>query len=186
MNRLRAVLRCGAVGPALLIGGGAIPAASAQAAGAGSAPAAIATDWAAITDSSAVVPNEVFQAENGVLDTCNQGPGIKQQLLSASGGFELAAIVSLSFPAGASRISSHGYDPSLQLPWWRPLSANWNGSKHAVRLCADSRWLPQGGRRVHLSCGSTVDQGLGRVYRIRRRFSARRGTAPPAARRNGV
>jgi hypothetical protein len=70
----------------------------------------------------------VFQAENGVLDTCNQGPGVKQQLLNASGGFELAAIVSLSFPEG--RLESRAMATVLpcKLPWWRPLSANWTAA----------------------------------------------------------
>jgi hypothetical protein len=40
-------------------------------------------------------------------------------------GFELAAIISLSFPTGAAGILSRGYDPSLQLPWSRPFSSNW-------------------------------------------------------------
>jgi hypothetical protein len=160
--------------PVLLIAGGVIPAALAQTSDASSAPAAIATDRPAVTDSSAVVPNGLFQAENGVLDTGNQGrrtldfpetlirvgiapstelrftapdyyqdsvtpagsqsglgdlaAGIKQQLYSATGGFELAAVVSLSFPTGAHGISSHGYDPSLQLPWSHPLSANWTAA----------------------------------------------------------
>jgi len=159
------------VWPVLLVGGGFIPAASAQTPDAVSAPTPIATDRPAVTDSSAVVPNGTFQAENGVLETGNQGhgtwdfpetlirvgigpstevrftapnyyqdsvtsgglrsgfgdlaAGIKQQLYSRSGGFELAAVVSLSFPTGAAAISSHGYDPSFQLPWSRPLSANW-------------------------------------------------------------
>lgn len=173
MNRLRSspcrlqiiVLQCGAVWPALL---------SAQAPDAGAAPAAISTDRPAVTDSSAVVPYGVFQAENGLLDTDNQGhrtldfpetlirvgiagstelrftapdyyqnsvsvagsqsgfgdlaAGIKQQLHSASGGFEVAAVVSLSFPTGAHAISSHGYDPSFQLPWSHPLSSNWTAA----------------------------------------------------------
>lgn len=156
-----------------------------------SAPMPIATDRPAVTDSSAVVPNRVFQAENGVLDTGNQGGrtidfpetlirigivsgtelrfttpdyylgspastgppsgfgdlvfGIKQQIISVQGGFEIAAVVSLSFPTGADLISSHGYDPSFQAPWSHPLSSNWtaegmlsvdvptqNGSHHVI------------------------------------------------------
>jgi hypothetical protein len=152
-------LRCGAVvWPALLIGVGVVPA-PAQTPDAGSAAAAIATDRPAVTDSSAVVPSGVFQAENGVLDTDNQGQrtldfpetlirfgigpstelrftapdyfqdsltaagprsgfgdlavGVKQQLFNRPGGFQVAAVVSLSFPTGAAAISSHGYDPSF-------------------------------------------------------------------------
>ncbi|HXP88403.1 MAG TPA: transporter [Bryobacteraceae bacterium] len=133
----------------------------------------IATDRPAVTDSSAVVPDKVFQAENGLLDTGNQarrtldfpetlirvgiGPstelrftapdyyqdyvtpvglrsgfgdlalGVKQQLPSPF-GFEVAAVLSLSLPTGAAAISSHGYDPSFQLPWSHPLSSNWTAA----------------------------------------------------------
>ena len=155
----------------VLLTGGLIFAAAAQALDTGNAAATIATDRPAVTDSSAVVPSGMLQVENGVLDTGNQGHntldlpealirvgigpstelrftapdyyqnsvtpgglasgfgdlavGIKQQLRTAQGGFEVAAVVSLSFPTGAAAISSHGYDPSFQLPWSRPLSTNW-------------------------------------------------------------
>lgn len=158
----------------LLIGGGAARVASAQAPDGDSAPAVIATDRPSVTDSSAVVPNMVFQAENGTLDTDNQGRrtldfpetlirvgiapstelrltapdysrnyvipaglrsglgdlmvGIKQQLCSVTDGFEIAAIVSLSVPTGVAGISSHGYDPSFQLPWSHKLSSNWTAA----------------------------------------------------------
>jgi hypothetical protein len=158
----------------MFIGGGIIPVASAQAPDASSASTTIATDRPAITDSSAVVPSGVFQGEDGVLDTGNQGRGtidfpetlirvgiapgtelrftapdyyqdsmtpagprsgfgdlavgIKEQLRSGPDGFELAAIISLSLPAGAAAISSHGYDPSFQLPWSRKLSSTWTAA----------------------------------------------------------
>jgi hypothetical protein len=54
--------------------------------------------------------------------------GIKQQLLTGSDGVELAATLSLSFPTGTAAISSHGYDPSFQLPWSRQLSTNWSAA----------------------------------------------------------
>jgi Putative MetA-pathway of phenol degradation len=50
--------------------------------------------------------------------------GVKQQL-GPIAGFDLSAIVFVSFPTGASAISSHGYDPGLQIPWSRSLSKNW-------------------------------------------------------------
>jgi hypothetical protein len=162
-------LRLPLVCAVLLIAGGVVPVASAQSPDQGSAPATIATDRPSVTDSSAVVPYRVFQAENGLLDTGNQGSrtldfpetlirigigpstearftvpdyyqdspasgfgdlvlGIKQQIISVSGGFEIAAVVSLSFPTGAHAISSHGYDPSFQMPWSHPLSANWTAA----------------------------------------------------------
>jgi len=50
--------------------------------------------------------------------------GMKQQL-GPLGGFDVALVLSLSLPTGASAISSHGYDPSVQVPWSRALSSNW-------------------------------------------------------------
>jgi hypothetical protein len=55
------------------------------------------------------------------------GLGYKQQLGPAR-GFDVSVIPSLSFPTGSNRISSHGYDPSLQAPWSRGLSKNWTAA----------------------------------------------------------
>jgi hypothetical protein len=41
-------------------------------------------------------------------------------------GFHLSATSGLGFPTGASKISSHGYDPYIQFPWSRPISDNWS------------------------------------------------------------
>jgi hypothetical protein len=51
--------------------------------------------------------------------------GIKQQLLATSQSFTAALILSLSIPTGANALSSHGYDPSILLPWSHPISRNW-------------------------------------------------------------
>jgi hypothetical protein len=48
-----------------------------------------------------------------------------EQQLGPIGGFDLALIPSISLPTGARGVSSGGYDPGLQLPWSRALSANW-------------------------------------------------------------
>jgi hypothetical protein len=56
------------------------------------------------------------------------GLGIKQQIPHLPLGFQASAVISLSFPTGAKSISSHGYDPSFQLPWSRPLSKNWTAA----------------------------------------------------------
>jgi hypothetical protein len=50
--------------------------------------------------------------------------GFKQQL-GPTKGFDVSIIPSVSFPTGANAISSHGYDPTVQLPWSRGLSKNW-------------------------------------------------------------
>ena len=41
-------------------------------------------------------------------------------------GFELSATGGLGFPTGASKISSHGYDPYIQVPWSRPITDDWS------------------------------------------------------------
>jgi hypothetical protein len=50
--------------------------------------------------------------------------GVKQQL-GPIRGFDLSIVIALSFPTGGHSASSHGYDPEVQLPWSRKLSANW-------------------------------------------------------------
>jgi Putative MetA-pathway of phenol degradation len=49
--------------------------------------------------------------------------GVKQQLGPVQ-GCDVSVIVSLSLPSGGHSVSSHGYDPEVQLPWSRKLSAN--------------------------------------------------------------
>jgi hypothetical protein len=53
--------------------------------------------------------------------------GYKQQAGPVH-GFDVSFIPSLSLPTGTNRISSHGYDPSLQIPWSRGLSKNWTAA----------------------------------------------------------
>jgi len=71
--------------------------------------------------------------------------GVKQQLGPVA-GFDLSLIAYLSLPTGANEVSSHGYDPALQLPWSRSLSANWT---LAGQLAA--YWPTQDGRRNYTS-----------------------------------
>jgi hypothetical protein len=53
--------------------------------------------------------------------------GVKQQLGPAH-GFDVSVIAFVSLPTGASGVSSGGYDPGLQVPWSRALSANWTAA----------------------------------------------------------
>jgi hypothetical protein len=53
--------------------------------------------------------------------------GYKQHFVPAK-GLDVSVIPSLSFPTGSSQISSHGYDPSLQISWSRGLSKNWTAA----------------------------------------------------------
>ncbi len=50
--------------------------------------------------------------------------GFKQQLGPVR-GFDVSLIPSVSFPTGANAISSHGYDPTVQVPWSRSLTKSW-------------------------------------------------------------
>jgi hypothetical protein len=54
--------------------------------------------------------------------------GVKRQLGPTRGGFDVSVIVFLNIPTGADAVSSHGYDPGLQLPWSRKLSTNWSAA----------------------------------------------------------
>ncbi|MGA8439148.1 MAG: transporter [Candidatus Sulfotelmatobacter sp.] len=53
--------------------------------------------------------------------------GVKEQL-GPPGKFDVSVILFLSFPTGANTVSSGGYDPGLQVPWSRALSANWTAA----------------------------------------------------------
>ena len=75
--------------------------------------------------------------------------GVKQQLGPTRGNFELSCILLLRLPSGAEAISSHGYDPGLQLPWSRQLSANWTASGQVAFY-----WLTQEG--THNFTGETT------------------------------
>jgi hypothetical protein len=54
--------------------------------------------------------------------------GVKEQLGPTPSGFDVSVILFLSFPTGANALSSGGYDPGLQVPWSRALSANWTAA----------------------------------------------------------
>lgn len=68
--------------------------------------------------------------------------GVKQQLGPTRDNFNFAAIFFLSLPTGANAISSHGYDPAVQLPWSRSLSTHWRASGQAAFY-----WPTLAGRR---------------------------------------
>lgn len=54
--------------------------------------------------------------------------GVKQQLVTTSGGFDASLVAALSFPTGSNTFSSHGYDPQLLVPWSNPISKNWTAA----------------------------------------------------------
>jgi len=80
------------------------------------------------TELRLTVPDCYYNLPNGTGSTSGFGDlaiGVKQQLGPLPGHFKLSAIFFLSFPTGAQTVSSQGYDPALQLPWSRALSAHW-------------------------------------------------------------
>ena len=68
--------------------------------------------------------------------------GFKQQLGPTRGGFNTLIIPFVSLPTGASAISSHGYDPTIQLPWSYSLSKSWT-----VAGMFSLMWPTEGPRR---------------------------------------
>jgi hypothetical protein len=82
--------------------------------------------------------------------------GVKQQLGPTPGRFDLSVILFLSFPTGAKIVSSGGYDPGLQVPWSRSLSAKWTAAGML------SVYWPTQGRTRNLTGESTflIDRQL--------------------------
>ena len=76
--------------------------------------------------------------------------GVKQRLGPAH-GFDVSAIVFLSFPTGAHTVSSGGYDPGLQVPWSRALTAKWTAAGMF------SLYWPTQGRTRNLTGQSTFE-----------------------------
>jgi hypothetical protein len=72
----------------------------------------------------------------------DMGLGFKQQLGPTTGKFDVSLIPSVSLPMGANLISSHGYDPTVQLPWSRALSKNWTAAGMFSAM-----WPTEGPRR---------------------------------------
>jgi hypothetical protein len=68
--------------------------------------------------------------------------GFKQQFGPTRSGFDVSLIPSVSLPTGANLISSHGYDPTVQLPWSRSLIRNWT-----VAGMFSVMWPTEGPRR---------------------------------------
>jgi hypothetical protein len=54
--------------------------------------------------------------------------GVKEQLGPLPGKFDVSVTAFVSFPTGASGVSSGGYDPGLQVAWSRPLPSKWTAA----------------------------------------------------------
>jgi hypothetical protein len=65
-----------------------------------------------------------YVRSDGANELTDLSLGLKRQFGPVR-GFDLSLIPSLSFPTGSNAISSHGYDPTLLLPYSRALSKSW-------------------------------------------------------------
>jgi hypothetical protein len=89
-------------------------------------------------------PNYFYNYDTGSGFTNGFGDmsvGFKQQLGPVA-KFDVSLIPMVSLPSGANLISSHGYDPMVQLPWSRGLSKNWT-----VAGMFSVSWPTQSGKR---------------------------------------
>lgn len=102
--------------------------------------------------------------------------GVKQQLGSAQ-GFDVSVILFLCLPTGGNTVSSGGYDPGLQVPWSRGLSANWTAAGMFSVYWPTQARTPKRDRRVYVSARSAIDEALGCVCRVRGRLSGDRSAA---------
>ena len=62
----------------------------------------------------------------GVSGLSDLSPGIKHQLGSLPGGFQLSLTAGLELPSGAVRVSGPGYGGYIQLPWTKELGDAWS------------------------------------------------------------
>jgi hypothetical protein len=76
------------------------------------------------TELRLTLPDDYHDAPGSVSGLGDTAIGVKQQL-GPAGGFDVSLVGTLSLPSGAHAITSHGYDPSVQLPWSHSLPASW-------------------------------------------------------------
>jgi hypothetical protein len=95
------------------------------------------------TEFRLVLPNYVGSlGRNAVSGFDDLAVGIKRQIGPFRGDFDLSVIVALGLPTGADRISSHGFDPFVKLPWSKELKGGWSiGGMESVF------WHTEDGRR---------------------------------------
>ena len=110
--------------------------------------------------------------------------GVKAQLGPLPDKFDVSATAFVSFPTGASGISSGGYDPGLQIAWSRPLFSKWTAAGMLSFVRPHAEPLAQSDRRIHDSVGPAIDSAMGRVCGIRGRLSGTRRDAPVYSIRN--
>jgi hypothetical protein len=108
------------------------------------------------------VPNYLFHDNTGSAFANGASDlliGFKQQL-GPSHGFDVSVIPSVSLPVGADAISSHGYDPSVQVPWSRSLTKVWSVAGQLALFA------PTNGSQRNVTGQASVyfDRSLGSVW----------------------
>ena len=86
--------------------------------------------------------------------------GMKQQLGPTAGGFDISLIGFLSLPNGGRAISSHGYDPAVQLPWSRALSPNWT----TAGMFSAYWQTEEGHRKISGEATFLIDRGFSKSW----------------------
>lgn len=79
---------------------------------------------AAKTELRLALPDYYHDLPGAISGLADTALGVKQQL-GPAGGFDVSLVAFLSLPSGARALTSHGYDPGVQLPWSHSLPANW-------------------------------------------------------------
>jgi len=94
------------------------------------------------TELRLTVPNYSLGIIGSTLGFADLSFGAKQQIGPLWDGLDLSVIVALSLPTGATRVSSHGFDPFIKFPWSKDLRAGWSiGGMQSVF------WYTQDGKR---------------------------------------
>jgi len=107
--------------------------------------------------------------------------GLKLQLGPVH-GFDVSVIPSVSLPTGTSAISSHGYDPALQIPWSRSLTKVWTVAGQLSVLAPT-----QGStRNVSGQASLYFDRALGSVWDAYLEYSGIRRSATHTGLRSSI
>jgi hypothetical protein len=97
------------------------------------------------TELRLTLPDDYQNLPGGTSGLGDTAIGVKQQL-GPAGGFDVSVVGFLSLPTGARAVTSHGYDPGVQLPWSHSLPANWTVAGQFAAY-----WPTVGGARDYTS-----------------------------------
>jgi hypothetical protein len=94
--------------------------------------------------------------------------GVKEQLGPTPGKFDVSLILFLSFPTGASTVSSGGVRSGITGAVVARAVSQLDGCRNVLRGLVHSRCDAKCDRRIYISARSAIDETLGCVCRVRR------------------